>query len=110
MDNTAPAPERAAQKAPSAEVPAGWGEVQKGLAAASGLSILLVEGRQPPSLYVANNNSVCAAFQSSKAHAHRCQPDCGQAYFRAVEAGEASHYRCHAGLHCAEVGLAAVGL
>jgi diguanylate cyclase (GGDEF)-like protein len=100
MDNTAPAPERAAQKAPSAEVPAGWGEVQKGLAAASGLSILLVEGRQPPSLLVANNNSVCAAFQSSKTHAHLCQPDCGESYFRAVEAGEPTHYRCHAGLHC----------
>jgi diguanylate cyclase (GGDEF)-like protein len=100
MDNTAPAPERAAQKAPSTEAPAGWAEVQKGLAAASGLSILLVEGRQPPSLFVANNNSVCAAFQSSPAHAHLCQPDCGEAYFRAVEAGEATHYRCHAGLHC----------
>jgi diguanylate cyclase (GGDEF)-like protein len=100
MDNTAPAPERAAQKAPSTEVPAGWGEVQKGLAAATGLSILLVEGRQPPSLYVANNNSICAAFQSSPVHAHRCQPDCGEAYFRAVATGKPTHYRCHAGLHC----------
>ena len=100
MDNTAPAPEGAAQKAPSAEVPAGWDEAQKGLAAASGLSILLVEGRQPPSLVIANNNSICAAFQSSPAHAHRCQPDCGEAYFRAAEAGETIHYRCHAGLHC----------
>jgi diguanylate cyclase (GGDEF)-like protein len=100
MDNTAPAPEGAAQTAHSTEAPAGWAGVQERLAAASGLSILLVEGRQPPSLVVANNNSVCAAFQSSPTHAHLCQPDCGEAYFRAAEAGEATHYRCHAGLQC----------
>jgi diguanylate cyclase (GGDEF)-like protein len=100
MDNTAPAPERAAQKPHTAAVPAGWGEVQKGLAASSGLSLLLVEGRQPPSLCVANNNSVCAAFQSSPRHAELCQPDCGQAYFRAAESGKPTHYRCHAGLQC----------
>ncbi|HEV3470006.1 MAG TPA: diguanylate cyclase [Pyrinomonadaceae bacterium] len=100
MDNTAPAPERAAQQATTTDVPAGWPEAQKELAAGSGLSLLLVEGRQPPSLVVSNNNSICQAFQSSPAHAHRCQPDCGEAYFRAVEAGAATHYRCHAGLHC----------
>jgi diguanylate cyclase (GGDEF)-like protein len=100
MDNTAPAPEGAAQKNSSAELPPGWAEVQEGLAAVSGLALLLVEGRQPPALEVANNNSICQAFQSSPAHAHLCQPDCGQAYFRAVESGGAVHYRCHAGLHC----------
>jgi diguanylate cyclase (GGDEF)-like protein len=100
MDNTVPAPERAARKALSADLPSGWVEVQEGLAAASGLALLTVEGRQPPSLAVSNNNSICQAFQSSNTHAHLCQPDCGEAYFRAAEAGEAVHYRCHAGLQC----------
>ncbi len=100
MDNTARAPERAAQQTPSAETPAGWGEVHKGLAAEHGLSLILVEGRTPPPLLAANNNSVCAAFMSSRKHAHRCQPDCGEAHARAHEAGATTHYRCHAGLHC----------
>jgi diguanylate cyclase (GGDEF)-like protein len=100
MDNTVPAPERAARKTPSADLPSGWVEVQEGLAAASGLALLTVEGRQPPSLAVSNNNSICHAFQSSTTHAHLCQADCGEAYFRATEAGEAVHYRCHAGLQC----------
>ncbi|MDT7778476.1 MAG: hypothetical protein QOC99_988 [Acidobacteriota bacterium] len=100
MDNTAPAPEGAAQRTSSAELPHGWAEVQEGLAAVSGLALLLVEGRQPPALSVANNNSICQAFQSSPTHAHLCQPDCGEAYFRAAESGKAVHYRCHAGLHC----------
>lgn len=100
MDNTVPAPERAARQATSADLPTGWVEVQEGLAAASGLALLTVEGRQPPSLAVSNNNSICQAFQSSPAHAHLCQPDCGEAYFRAAEAGGAVHYRCHAGLQC----------
>jgi diguanylate cyclase (GGDEF)-like protein len=100
MDNTVPAPERAARQSPSADLPSGWVEAQEGLAAASGLALLTVEGRQPPSLAVSNNNSICHAFQSSSTHAHLCQPDCGEAYARATEAGEAVHYRCHAGLQC----------
>ncbi|HVF68545.1 MAG TPA: diguanylate cyclase [Pyrinomonadaceae bacterium] len=100
MDNTVPAPERAARQATSADLPTGWVEVQEGLAAASGLALLTVEGRQPPSLAVSNNNSICHAFQSSSTHAHLCQPDCGEAYSRATEANDAVHYRCHAGLQC----------
>ena len=103
MDNTAQAPERAALQAPSAELPARWVEVLEGLAASSGLSLLTVEGRQPPSLAIANNNSICHAFQSSPAHAHLCQPDCGEAHFRAQSAGAPVEYRCHAGLHCVAV-------
>ena len=100
MDNTAHAPEGAAQGQTSAVLPHGWAEVSEGLASSSGLALLLVEGRQPPALSVANNNSVCHAFQSSPAHAHLCQPDCGEAFFRAEDAGRAVQYRCHAGLHC----------
>ncbi|MBC7930029.1 MAG: diguanylate cyclase [Rubrivivax sp.] len=100
MDKSAPASEHAAQHAPSADIPSEWVEAQDALAAASGLSLLLVEGLQPPSLVVSNNNSICHAFQTSPAHAHLCQPDCGEAFKRASQGNEAVHYRCHAGLHC----------
>jgi diguanylate cyclase (GGDEF)-like protein len=100
MDNTTQAPEGAAQRETSAVLPHGWAEVQEGLASSTGLALLLVEGRQPPALAVANNNSICQALQSSPAHAHLCQPDCGEAHARAAEAGGTVHYRCHAGLHC----------
>jgi diguanylate cyclase (GGDEF)-like protein len=100
MDNTAPASERAARQESSPAVPPDWAAAQQALADSSGLALLLVEGRQPPSLLVTNNNSVCRAFQSSPEHAARCQPYCGEAYFRAQEAGGPTHYRCHAGLHC----------
>ncbi|HEY0003596.1 MAG TPA: diguanylate cyclase [Pyrinomonadaceae bacterium] len=80
--------------------PPGWLEAQQSLAAATGLSILLIEGHQPPALAVSNNNSICQAFQSSELHAALCEPYCGRAYERALEAGAPVHYRCHAGLHC----------
>src|SRR6185295_14848233 len=48
-----------------ADAPAGWVAVQEKLAAATGLSVLLVDGRQPPALVASNNNSICHAFQSS---------------------------------------------
>jgi diguanylate cyclase (GGDEF)-like protein len=100
MDNTTPPQVGAAQSKTSAVLPHGWAEVQEGLASSSGLSLLLVEGRQPPALAVANNNSICQAFQSSPAHAHLCQHDCGEAHMRAMHEGGAVQYRCHAGLHC----------
>jgi diguanylate cyclase (GGDEF)-like protein len=98
--------------------PPAWAETQDMLAAAAGLSILLVKGTQPPALHLSNNNSVCRAFQSSPAHRRLCDPFCGVAYERALKAGEATHYRCHAGLHCfampvslgaEEPGLAVIG-
>jgi diguanylate cyclase (GGDEF)-like protein len=100
MDNAAPAPERAARQALSVELPTGWVEVQEELAAVYGLALLLVGGRQPPSLAVSNNNSICQAIQSSATRAHLCQADCGEAFFRAESAGGPVRYRCHAGLHC----------
>jgi len=100
MDNAAPAPERAARQALSVELPTGWVEVQEELAAVHGLALLLVGGRQPPSLAVSNNNSICQAIQSSTTRAHLCQADCGEAFFRAESAGGPVQYRCHAGLHC----------
>ncbi len=109
MDNTAQAPEGAAQSQASPVLPHGWAEVQDTLASSSGLALLLVEGRQPPAPAVSNNNSICHAFQSSPAHAHLCQPDCGEAFFRAQEAGRAVQYRCHAGLHCFTAPVEIVG-
>ncbi|HYY58284.1 MAG TPA: diguanylate cyclase [Pyrinomonadaceae bacterium] len=82
------------------ECPPGWAETQESLASAAGLSILLVEGHQPPSLQVSNNNSICRAFQSSATRRRLCDPYCGVAYERAMSAGTTTHYRCHAGLHC----------
>ena len=84
----------------SQRVPRGWAEAQKGLAASSGFSILLVDGGQPPALAIANDNSICAKFQSSSIHAHLCEPYCGDAFNRAEKAGGTAKYRCHAGLHC----------
>lgn len=80
--------------------PPGWAEVQGELARDAGLSLLLVEGTQPPALVVSNNNSVCRAIQSSPNHAVLCSPFCGDAHQRARQAGGLTYYRCHAGLHC----------
>jgi diguanylate cyclase (GGDEF)-like protein len=81
-------------------VPASWTDAQDRLAASSGLAVLLVEGQELPVLAVANNNSICGEFQSSSSHAHLCEPFCGDAFNRAMKAGGAATYRCHAGLHC----------
>jgi diguanylate cyclase (GGDEF)-like protein len=80
--------------------PAGWAEVQKSLADSSGISLLLVQGHQPPALSIANNNSICEALQSSPEHMGLCDPFCGAAHDRATRAGTITHYRCHAGLQC----------
>ena len=82
------------------DVPPGWADTQERLASATGLAILLVAGHQPPQLTLTNNNSICQAFQSSPAHAHLCDPYCGEAFNRAHEAGDVTQYRCHAGLYC----------
>lgn len=80
--------------------PLGWAEVQNHIAASSGISLLLVEGHQPPALAIANNNSICQAFQSSPEHRGLCDPFCGAAFDRATGAKTITHYRCHAGLQC----------
>jgi diguanylate cyclase (GGDEF)-like protein len=86
--------------AQSAAVPAEWAQIHEGLAASSGLSVLLVNGYQPPALAVSSNNSICRALQGSPEHGALCDPYCGEAHRRASSAGEVTHYRCHAGLHC----------
>src|SRR5215213_3479066 len=94
------APVRDTAQINSEETPDAWADAQDSLAAASGLSVLLVKGHQPPALHVSNNNSICRAFQSSPEHVRLCDPYCGVAYERAQKAGGPVHYRCHAGLHC----------
>lgn len=99
------------------DAPAGWAEVQAKLAAASGLSLLLVDGRQPPALIASNNNSICHAFQSSLEYVSLCDPFCGDAHRLAMSAGSTVSYKCHAGLKCftmpvqtgREQNLAAIG-
>jgi hypothetical protein len=58
--------------------PSGWHEVQQSVAESSGISLLLVQGHQPPALAVSNNNSICNALQSSPRHVGLCDPFCGE--------------------------------
>jgi diguanylate cyclase (GGDEF)-like protein len=99
------------------DAPEGWVDVQQKLAATAGLSVLLVDGKQPPALVASNNNSICHAFQSSREYIGLCDPYCGDAHRRAMSAGSAVSYKCHAGLQCftmpvhigREQNLAAIG-
>lgn len=80
--------------------PSGWRQLQDSIAGSAGVSLLLVEGYQPPALVVTNNNSICETLQSSPQHVSLCDPFCGAAHSRATGEGELVHYRCHAGLQC----------
>jgi diguanylate cyclase (GGDEF)-like protein len=82
------------------DAPPAWLEMQDSLAEASSLSLLLVDGYQPPALVISNNNSICHAFQSSPEYVRLCDPYCGAAHSRAMEAGGTVAYKCHAGLSC----------
>ncbi len=102
----APAPTSAPELSPEIvqehpeDSPAGWLEAQDKLAISHGLSLLLVDGRQPPAIAISNNNSICRAFQTSPEHVRLCDPYCGDAHRRALSAGAVVHYKCHAGLEC----------
>jgi diguanylate cyclase (GGDEF)-like protein len=82
------------------DAPPAWLEMQDSLAEASSLALLLVDGYQPPALAVSNNNSICHTFQSSPEYVRLCDPYCGMAHSRAMEAGGTVEYKCHAGLSC----------
>jgi diguanylate cyclase (GGDEF)-like protein len=82
------------------DAPPAWPEVQDGLASASGLALLLVDGYQPPAVVVSNNNSICRAFQTSPEHVKLCDPYCGAAHAEATKAKGTIQYKCHAGLQC----------
>ncbi|HET9478156.1 MAG TPA: diguanylate cyclase, partial [Pyrinomonadaceae bacterium] len=91
----APKPQEHREDAPPA-----WPEVQDGLAASSGLALLLVDGYQPPAIVISNNNSICQTFQSSPEYVKLCDPYCGAAYAQATKAKDTIEYKCHAGLQC----------
>src|SRR6185295_14894864 len=78
----------------------GWPEVQDNLAVSGGLALLLVDGLQPPAIVVSNNNSICHALQSSAKYKALCDPYCGVAHQKAMQAGTTVEYKCHAGLQC----------
>ena len=82
------------------EAPPPWLELQDSLAESSALALLLVDGYQPPAVAISNNNSICRTFQSSPDHVKLCDPYCGVAHTRAMEAGGTVEYKCHAGLSC----------
>ena len=124
LESTRSVPEVTLQEEPPSivqehpeDAPAGWAAVQQKLATTTGLSVLLVDGRQPPALVASNNNSICHAFQSSMEYVALCDPYCGDAHRRALSAGSAVSYKCHAGLQCftmpvhigGEQNLAAIG-
>jgi diguanylate cyclase (GGDEF)-like protein len=95
---SAAAKSRIAQEHPS-DAPPGWTAEQERLAWKSGLSLLLVDGHQPPAVAVSNNNSICEALQSSPEHVKLCDPYCGEAHRLAMSSGKIN-YKCHAGLNC----------
>ena len=82
------------------DAPPAWPEVQDGLAATSGLALLLIAGHQPPAVVVSNNNSICQTFQNSPDHVKLCDPYCGVAHAEAMKAAGTVEYKCHAGLQC----------
>jgi diguanylate cyclase (GGDEF)-like protein len=98
-DPVAQRPEALLQQEPE-RAPKGWAQLQTAIAESSGISLLLVDGYQPPALTISNNNSICEALQSSAEHVGLCDPFCGLAHSRAVNANSITHYRCHAGLQC----------
>src|SRR5918995_161386 len=89
--------------------PEGWAVVQERVAEGSALSVLLVDGYQPPALVVSNNNSICQAFQSTPEFVKLCDPYCGQAHQRATNAGGMIEYKCQAGLSCIAMPIAIAG-
>src|SRR5262245_2952429 len=100
MDDNSPTPTSPTAGEHRTDAPAGWGEVQDTMASATGLSVLLVDGYQPPALVVSNNNSICGALQSSPEHVKLCDPYCGAAHRKAMKSGGKVDYKCHAGLEC----------
>ena len=99
MARNSPDPRREPGDSGALATPPAWAEQQEELAEKASLSLLLVEGEQPPQLLASNNNSICHTIQSSR-HASLCEPFCGEAHSRALAAGQVTFYRCHAGLHC----------
>jgi len=100
MDDRSPTPKSPTAGEHRGDAPSGWPEIQDAVASSTGLSVLLVEGHQPPAVVVSNNNSICGALQSSREHMKLCDPYCGDAHRKAMKTGATVEYKCHAGLEC----------
>src|SRR5262249_50959416 len=94
MDENSPTPASPTAGEHRLDAPSGWGEVQDSVASATGLSVLLVDGHQPPAIVVSNNNSICGTLQSSQEHVKLCDPYCGDAHRKAMKAGRRVDYKC----------------
>lgn len=77
-----------------------WLDTQRTLAASTNLALVTVGDDNEFARAVANDTSICQAFQADPEKALRCAEDCGRARERALEAGAMITYRCHANLHC----------
>jgi len=100
MDDKSPTPKSPRAGEHRGDAPSGWPEIQDTIGSSTGLSVLLVNGHQPPAVVVSNNNSICGVLQSSKEHVKLCDPYCGEAHRKAMTAGSKVEYKCHAGLEC----------
>src|SRR5260370_7974717 len=87
-------PEALLQEEPE-RAPKGWPQIQTSIAESSGISLLLVEGYQPPALAIANNNSICEALQSSPDHVGLCDPFCGLPHSPPFKSNSITHTPSH---------------
>jgi diguanylate cyclase (GGDEF)-like protein len=72
------------------------------LAEESGLAIAVVAGDERQAA-VFNNNSICRNLNPGDEFSSACAQFCGRAFSKAIEAGDAVRYECHAGLECRAV-------
>lgn len=76
--------------------------VLENLADESGLAVIVMD-ENSSEISASNNNSMCRALYYSADFAPQCAKYCGRAFQKAMEAGEAVGYECHAGLECTAV-------
>ncbi len=86
-----------------------WFRLQRTLAEKTGLALTTIGSDGQPISQVENDNSICRSLQSTSEYAPLCAADCGGAHSRATEAGEATEFRCHAGLQCFAVPVEIAG-
>ena len=77
-----------------------WLRLQRSLAEKTGLALAALGPDGEVIGQVENDNSICQAMRASAEYGGLCAEDCGTAYDKAVAAGRAIEYRCHAGLQC----------
>ena len=81
--------------------PTGWTDVQEDLAESLNLSVLLVDGHQPPCPWRSQITTRFARLFSRRPNSWvSAIRYCGDAHRRAISAGSTIQYKCHAGLQC----------